>query len=455
MTAHPADLTIAEAGAALRAGTLTAHALVQAHLDRIAARDRTVGAFVHLDPETVLTLAARADQQLAEGTDLGPLHGIPFAIKDVFDVAGWPVRGGSALYKTRIAQQDATVVDRLRTAGAIPLGLVASYELATVGPDPASLYPQPVNPWSGGHATGGSSSGSAAAVAAGLVRLSLASDTGGSARSPAAYCGVTGLKPGTGRVPAEGMLALAPSLDQPAVIARTAHDAAMALAALTDQPVSPRPVFPCPHAPLAGKTLAYGRGWAIDPAAHEALLSVLDAAASSLSLGGAAIRLVDLPPYDAIETAGADILRAEAFKTHGPALTAHPEAIGPLARAEILAGRQITAARLRRARACIEPLQAAIDTVLRESHALILPTTLTPAPRLTDIAPNAPRWSPMRTIPFNLTGHPALSVPMGFADGLPLGLQIIGRPGTETDILQIAAAFEAATDHSTLQPVFT
>lgn len=443
---NPADLSIAEAGAALRQGVLTSVALTQAHLDRIAGRDGRIGAFTHVARKAALAAAAAADQSRAEGRDLGPLHGIPFAIKDIIDLEGWPIRRGSRLYEGRIADRTAPAVQALLDGGGVPLGVVATYELASVGPDETALAPIPINPWHPGHVTGGSSSGSAAAVAAGLVRLALGSDTGGSVRSPAAYCGVVGLKPTYGMIPCDGVMPLAPSLDHVGVIARTVEDAALGFTVLSGQQWE--------TSTLTGHRLAYGRGWAIDARAHPALLPLMDAAASVLSLCGAAISLTDLPAYPPIEAAGADILAAEAFAAHGAPVEANPDAVGEMARAYVRSGREIDAAKLGAARGSIAPLRTALDAVLKVHDALILPTTLSPAPALASRAGQKSPWTPMRTLPFNLTGHPALSVPMGFAGGLPLGLQIVGRRNDEATVLRIGAAFEAATDHTTLQPSF-
>ncbi|MBF9031706.1 amidase [Rhodobacterales bacterium HKCCE3408] len=443
MSEDPCDLGLEEAAAALRAGRLTSAALVQAHLDRIAERDPQVGAFVHVAGDAALAAAQDADRRLADGEDLGPLHGIPFAVKDLIDVAGWPVRGGSALFRDRVATHTAPAVQRLVEGGAIPLGLVASYELGTVGPDEESLYRQPVNPWNPNRITGGSSSGSAAAVAAGMVRLALGTDTGGSVRSPASYCGVVGWKPTAGMVPTDGILPLSPSLDHVGLIARTAADARLAFPAMTGQGGEPPS--------LTGLTLAYGRSWAVDEAAHPGLLPLLDAAASSLSLTGAAITIVDLPDYAEIETAASDLLLAEAFASYGHAAET---GVGPMARASILSGAEIGSGRTDAARARIDTLRAQIEAAIGPHGALILPTTLAPAPAFADFRPGVPVWTPMRTIPFNLTGQPALSVPMGFADGLPLGLQIVGRLGADPLILAIAAAFEAATDHGAISPAY-
>ncbi len=442
---HPADLTIAQAGAALRGGTLTALALTQAHLARIDQRDPAIGAFVHLARDAALAAARAADRTMGDGTDLGPMHGIPFAIKDLFDVQGWPVRWGTGLQQHRLADRTAPAVQALLDGGGVPLGLVATYEMATVGPDATSLYRQPVNPWSAAHVTGGSSSGCAAAVAAGLVRAALGTDTGGSIRSPAAYCGVGGLKPTFGALPTADVMPLSPALDHVGPLGRTVGDTAAIFAVLSGQ-------SPFALTGIAGLRLAYGRNWATGTDGHAALLPALDDAASMLSLCGAELRLVALPDYAAIESLGSDILLAEAWAIHGAPVEAQPDKVGAMARASILSGGLIDAARLQRARSGVAALRDAIDAVLADNDALILPTTMTPAPPFAAFAGGAPLWTAMRTLPFNLTGHPALSVPMGFADGLPLGLQIVGRHGDEATLLRIGAAFEAATDHGVLQP---
>ena len=444
MTPHPCDLSIAEAGAALRCGALSAVDLARAHLERIDARNEAIGAFVHVAPEAALEAARAADVSFGRGEDLGPLHGIPFAIKDLFDVEGWPVRWGSELQEGRIATGTAPAVQRLLAAGAVPLGLVATYELATVGPDEGSLYPQPRNPWNAAHVTGGSSSGSAAAVAAGMVRLTVGTDTGGSVRSPARYCGVGGFKQTFGALPVAGVMALSPSMDHVGLLARNVDEAALGWAVLSGQARAARDV--------KGMTLAYGLGWAGDAAAHPALLALLDDAASSLSLCGARVTIMDLPDDPAAEQTGADLLLAEAFAIHGPAITDAPEAVGPMCRASVLSGGEVDSARLAAARQAAEALRLSIDQALRDHDALILPTTLTPAPAFAEFTAGKPVWSPMRTIPFNLTGHPALSVPMGVSGGLPMGLQIVGRRGDEAIVLAIGAAFEAATDHGAVQP---
>jgi len=448
VNAHPVDLTIAQAGAALRSGQLSAVSLTEAHLARIESRNPSIGAFVHVATEAALKAAHAADAAIVAGATPGPLHGIPFAIKDIIDIADWPVRWGSQLQQERIATDTAPAVKAMLAGGAIPLGLVASYELASVGPDLHSLYPQPRNPWNRAHITGGSSSGAAAAVAAGMVRLALGTDTGGSIRSPSAYCGTVGLKPTFGAVPMDHVMPLAASLDHVGPIARTVPEVAAAFAVLTNQ------TMPC-STDVSGIRVAYARNWCHDDLADARLLPLMDDAASVLSLCGVTLTLHDLSDYAGIEAAASRIIHAEQFATHGAAVKANPGSVGPMATHSILTGASVSAEQLRQARRVAAAFRAELETLLREHDVLILPTTMTPALTFTRFAGRRSVWTAMRTIPFNVTGHPALSVPMGVVDGLPFGLQIVGRHGDEATVLCIGAAFEAATDYATLSPNFT
>ena len=441
----PADLDIAAAGAALRAGKLTSYDLTRACLDRAAVRDAEVGAFVHLAGDEASAAARAADTLMAAGVDRGPLHGIPFAIKDVFDVAGWPVRFGCAHFRDRVATEHASVVARCLEAGAVPLGIVATYELATVGPDTTSLDPQPRNPWNKAHVTGGSSSGSAAAVAAGLVRFALGSDTGGSARSPAAYCGVAGFKPTAGVLDRAGLMPLAPSMDHVGILAASAADASLVFATLSDGLAT---TMPRTH------RIAYGRGWCAGDGDEAAVQQLMDEAASVLSLGGSEIVLVDMPEYLAVEEAGANILLYEQVGSLWDQLEQDSGHVGRMAYASLKSGLNIADKDVIAARRAAAEFARDLDAILDGFDALILPTTMTIAPRFEAFEGGAPVWTAMRTIPFNLSGHPALTVPMGFHRGLPMGLQIIGARDADRLVLSIGAAFEAATDHSALRPYF-
>jgi len=437
-----------EAGRALRDGSLSAQALIAAHLHRIDARDGDIGAFVHVARQEALAAAARVDRALAEGAEIGPLHGLPFAVKDLIDVAGWPVRHGSRRHADRIAADTAPAVARLIAAGAIPLGLVATYEFATVGPDRTSLYRQPRNPWNRAHVTGGSSSGAAAAIAAGLVRFALGTDTGGSIRSPAAFCGVCGLKPERGLVPMGGVQPLAPTLDTLGPMATSVGELAMVYQVLAD-----RPGAAMATGDLAGLRIGYARSWAETAgAATSPLLGLLDDAASVLSLSGAEIALIELPDYQPLADCAAHILQAEQSATHAALIRDGGAQVGRMAHESLLWGYPLDPARLDRAREAAKTATAEMEAALAGHDAVILPTTLAPAPPFAAFDSGRAVWTDMRTLPFNLTGHAALSVPMGFQDGLPMGLQITGAFGRTETILRVGAAFEAATDRAVLTP---
>ncbi len=440
---RPTELTIAEAGAALRAGTLTACALLDHHLARIADVDAKVKAFVFVAREIAGAAARQADADFAAGLDRGPMQGIPFAIKDIIDLAGTPTTCGARRRTGALAATDAEVVALLKAAGAVPLGKVATYEFALTGPAFDGAHPPSRNPWNGAHITGGSSSGSAAAVAARLVRVALGTDTGGSVRSPAAYTGVVGLKPTFGRLPLSGVYPLSPSLDCVGILAACSGDASAVLSALTGE--APAPV----RAPFR---IGYARDFfAADPSAAPEVIEAVDGAASVLSLLGAEIALIDLPDARMMEDVGSVILHHEAYAVHLDSLRAG-KAYGRQAWQGLVAGAALTEADHATALVAAARLRAGVDAALAPYDAILTATTLTPAPAFAAFDGDRPVWTPMRTLPFNVTGHPALSLPAGFAGGLPLGAQLVARHGDEATLLRIGAAFEAATDHLVPRP---
>jgi aspartyl-tRNA(Asn)/glutamyl-tRNA(Gln) amidotransferase subunit A len=446
VTAPPVP-SVADAGAALRRGQLTAQALLRLHRERIADVDGRVRAFWAADPRAE-ALAARADEELAAGQDRGPLHGIPFAVKDMVDVEGLPTTNGSRAMDRTPAPRDAEAVRRLIEAGAVPLGKVATYEWGFVGPEQGLEHPPSANPWNTAHITGGSSSGSAAAVAAGMVRLAVGSDTGGSIRSPSAYCGVVGIKPTRGRVPGEGFFALSPALDHPGPIAATVAETAWMLDAMAPEARAASRL----GEGVQGTTLGYARDWfARDPALDSRVLRALDEAASALSLAGARIVEVAMPDYDLLEDVGAVMIHVEGLRLHEGSLRERGDLWGRMATQTVQAGAVLTDADLARAESLVPALSTEVDRVLGVCDAILTAVTLTPAPPFSAFDKGAV-WTPMRTLPFNVTGHPALSVPAGFAGGLPVGFQVIGRHGDEAGIVRIAAAFEAVTDQAVQRP---
>ncbi|WP_162933398.1 amidase [Sulfitobacter mediterraneus] len=438
---NPADLTLAQMAAALRAGQLSSVALVRAFLTRIADRDPQIGAFVHVDRDGALAAAAAADVAFAGGQDNGPLQGIPVAIKDVIDVAGWPVRWGSSLWQHRVAAQDAAVVKNLREQGAVLLGVVATYEMATVGPDPSSLYAQPRNPWNADHITGGSSSGSAAAVAGGMAPVALGTDTGGSVRSPAAFCGVVGFKPTFDRFPMEGVMPLSQTLDHIGLLTQTAEDAAFAMTAMAG--------MPAPEGQSEKLRVGFVRNWC-----DAQTVQAYDKAASDLSLIGASVTLVDLPDYTPLEDAACEVLLYEQVRNHWSEISRTPDQVGHMLLDTMQAGRGVDDQTYTKGQAVAQDFAQQAEAAMAKFDVLILPTTLCLAERFDSFEDGKATWTPMRTIPFNMSGQPAISIPVGLQDGMPLGLQIVGARHDDMKVLQVAQMFERATDHSCQKPDF-
>lgn len=446
----PADLPLPEVAAQLRQGRLRVPDLIAAHLDRIALRNDTLAALVSVEGAQALRAAKQAERELRAGLDRGPLHGIPFAVKDLIDMAGRINSCGSRVFQNRLADRDAAVITRLRDAGAIPIGRSATYEFALTGPGFDAAYPPAVNPWDHDQITGGSSSGSASAVAGGLVRLALGTDTGGSVRSPAAYCGLVGLKPSFGLVPMDGVFPLSPSLDHLGPMAASVAEAALMLDAMAPGTGAGAATL---TGDLRGLRIGYARDWfAHDPQAAPELVTAMDDAASALSMLGARITLIRMPDYALAEAAGAVILHAEALAVHCDTLRTDFDLYGRQPRQSLAAGAGITAQDVARARAAGMRITAQIDAILTDCDAIIAPTTLAPAPPVAAFTGDETVWTAMRTLPFNLTGHPALSLPIGFSGCLPLGMQIIAAQRAEPVICGIGAAFEAATDHAVQSP---
>lgn len=447
----PADYSIPEAALALREGRLTARQLVTAALDRIAQRNDRLHAFTHLNPDA-LAEADRADAMLAAGA-APPLCGIPVAVKDLIDVGGLPATSGSAVLSGRIAAADADAVARLRAQGAVILGKLATYEFAMVGPDLNLPDPPARNPWNLNHITGGSSSGSASAVAGGLVRLALGTDTGGSIRSPSAYCGCVGLKPSYDRVSRAGAFPLSPALDHTGPLAATVEEAALALDAMTAAPDDWRPASARLDRGAEGLRIGYARDWfAQDPQASPALIRAMDDAAASFSMLGASITPVSLPDYGMFEAAGSVILHAEALAEHLSLIRDHLPRYGRPVLQCLAFGAAVDAEDVQRARMAQARLTQDMLAAMAPFDLVITATTLTPALPFSAFDGEKAVWTPMRTIPFNVTGQPVLSVPVGFDADLPLGMQIIGRRGDEDLICAAGHAFERATDHSVQRP---
>jgi len=460
-TAAPADptaLTLAQASAGVRRRSLSPVELTRACLDRIDALNPQLNAFITVVPDEAMAQARERERELARGESRGPLHGIPVALKDNIDTAGIRTTAAAKGFAERIPAADAEVVRRLKDAGAVLLGKLNMDECA-YGVTSTSGHFGPVrNPWQEDHVAGGSSGGPAAAVAAGLCYGALGTDTGGSIRQPAAWCGITGLKPTYGLVSARGVMPLSWSLDHVGPMCRTAGDAALLLTAVAGfDPLDPASVdFP--------------------PVDY---LRVLDRSTRRLRIGLPRDLYFDEldPEIEAAVTAAIDVLRdvtagtqdvtlpkvpnlsllfVEAGAYLAPALAAAPDGFSPGIRALVEMGGRISAATYAEARRRLALSRHAIRRVFDDVDVLVTPTTPDLPSSLAAGAGPARRGPPLsarNTTPFNIYGLPTISVCCGFSkSGLPIGLQISGPAGGDARVLAVASAYQERTEWHERRP---
>lgn len=460
-------LSIDEAGPLIRRRALSPVELTTAYLERIRRLDGAYGAYVTLLEAEARAAAAAAEGEIGAGRYRGPLHGIPVALKDLIQTRGIRTTCGSPIFEAWVPDEDATVARRLAEAGAILLGKLHLHEFAF---GPTGVNPHcgtPRNPWDPARMPGGSSSGSAVAVATGLAAAALGTDTGGSVRIPASLSGIVGLKATYGRVSRHGVLPLAWSLDHIGPMTRTVADAALVLAALAGRdPADPSTAaVPVPEyrAAMAGgvrglrlglpREIFFAHG---DPEVHAAVR----AAARALEGMGATVEEVSLPGMAEAATATFAIITAESMAFHGPLLRKHGARYGADVRTRLLTGQFVLATQYLNAQRVRQVVRTELDAVLAQLDALLLPTTPIPAPRLEarevtvgGVTQDVRAWLTRCTRPFNLTGHPALSLPCGLtAAGLPVGLQLVGRMFDEAMLLRIGAAYEAVSPMRNRRP---
>jgi len=460
-----ADLALLGVGALtdlLHRREVSSEEVVRACLARIESLNPKLAAFITVSTEAALRAARRADGELARGRSRGPLHGVPFAVKDALWTKGVRTTNGSRLFEDFVPSEDATVVARLRAAGAVLLGKLNMMELG-FGPTLRPPFGVPRNPWDLERTTGGSSSGSASAVAARLVPLTLGADTGGSIRLPAALCGVVGLKPTRGRVSHHGLMGICPPFDSAGPLAASASDCALALAAIAGRdrkdPITTR-VAVDDYAGAIGKGLGGVRIGVVRELMQSAMLrpevrALVADAVTALEKGGARVEEVSIPLIDHASAIYIAIAEPEAAARFRPYLLTRPHDIDVLPRRRLLTASLIPASVIPRARRLGQRLRAQVDEALRAVDVLVSPTTPSPASPIATagrIESKAEAWTTaaagrsLFTNPFNITGHPALSVPCGFtAERLPAGLQVIGRYYREADVLRVAAAYESIT----------
>jgi len=438
--------TIASASDALRAGRTTSVALVEASLDAIRRWQPVTNAFTLVTEEKALATAIAMDAERQRGIDRGPLHGVPMSIKDLIDVAGDPNTAASRVLDARPAERDALLVARLRDAGAVFVGRTNLHEFALGTTSEDSAFGAVHHPRDASRSAGGSSGGSAVAVAMGMGVASIGTDTGGSIRIPAAACGIVGLKPTTGEVPTEGVIPLSMSLDHAGPLAQTVQDAATLFAILTGA----RPADVEPRVPNTIR-LVHLNGY-FDRITAE-VREAFDAAVRTLQNAGVSITTGSVHGTETITTTYVNVVLPEAAAWHGEYLDTRTNGYTPTVHKRLLSGRSISAVDYIAAQMDRATLRRAVDNALGDADALMLPALPIVAPPLgadeIDIAPErgermAVRSAMLRhTQLFNMTGHPAISIPIP-VESWPVGLQLVGRRDRTAELIAVAAACERA-----------
>lgn len=455
-------LTLQHAADQLRRKRLSPVDLTQACLARIDRLNPSLNAFITVSAESALASARGAEAEIQRGRWRGPLHGIPIALKDLFDTAGVRTTAASALFKDRIPTEDAAVVRKLKDAGAVLLGKTNMHEFAYGATSAVSYFGAVRNPWDAARVSGGSSGGSAVAVAAGLCFGALGSDTAASIRQPAAYCGIVGLKPTYGLVSARGVIPLSWTFDHVGPLARTVTDAALLLQAIAGYDpldIGSRSMpIPDYSAAIRDKVSPLRVGVArtlffadldpeIDMAVNEALrvLEKITAGLRDVVLPGRTQALLDLR---------GTLRAAEAYAYHKEFVEKSPELYQAETLTRLRADANVNTPSYVRGRREVDLIRRTAGEAFKSIDVIVTPTTPIPSPLLADVGKDVNTSMTLgttrtirNTAPFNLYGWPTISVPCGFTRaGLPIGLQISGPSGAEASVLRLARAYEQVTD---------
>ena len=435
--------TIAEASDLVRSRKLSPVDLTRECLETIERLNPTLNAFITVTAESALQEAQLAEKEIAHGDWRGPLHGIPIGLKDLIDTAGIRTTAGSAVFQDRVPTQDADVVKKLKAAGAVLVGKHNLHEFAYGGSSLISYFGPPRNPVNPEFITGGSSGGSAAAVASGMCYGAIGTDTAGSVREPAALCGIVGLKPTYGLVSTSGIIPLSLSLDHAGPITRTVEDAAILLDAVTE------PSTKCREALQQGIeqfVIGIPRRYFFDNLDPEVAAAV-EKAIVRLTALASGLRELDLA-IDEDRT----LQSAEAYSYHRERVASSPELYDPETLRRIRSGERVTQSQYQSGLQNLQQVRREIAAKFGEVDVLVMPTTPIPAPRIADLRKEASLLRPTEllllrnTRPVNVWGLPAISVPCGFTErGLPIGLQIVGPSGSEAKVLRAAHAYEQFT----------
>jgi aspartyl-tRNA(Asn)/glutamyl-tRNA(Gln) amidotransferase subunit A len=444
-------LLIEEFGRQLRAGSTSAVAATEACLRRIAGGNEALNAFILVMADEARRQARDADAELAAGHDRGPLHGVPISVKDLFDIRGRATTAASNVRKHHVAVHDAESVIQLRRAGAVIIGKTNLHEFAFGTTNDDSAFGAAHHPLDPAHSPGGSSGGSAASVAAGMALAALGTDTGGSIRIPAAICGLVGLKPTLGETSTDGVVPLSATLDHVGPLAQSVTDAWHVYQALLGRPVS-RPLVP---RPLSGVRFGVPVRYFCDVLQAD-VRARFEHSLEHIREAGATIDEVNIAHADFIATIYLQLVFGEAAAYHSATLESQPHDYTAAVRLRLELARYVLAEDYRRAMEGRRILQREVDAALASHEALLLPTLPITAPRIGEANITIDGTAhPVRNLmlrltqPFNITGHPAMSLPAGAGDnGLPVGLQVVGRPHETSVLMQTALAIELAlADH--------
>jgi aspartyl-tRNA(Asn)/glutamyl-tRNA(Gln) amidotransferase subunit A len=454
--------SIVELAGMYRKHEVTPVEVTQAAFDRIARVDGRIRSFVTLTRELAMEQARAAQDELARGIDRGPMQGVPIGLKDLYNTKGIRTTAHSRVLLDNVPAEDATAASKLYEAGAVLLGKLAMHEFAFGGPSHDSAFPPPGNPWNTKHVTGGSSSGSGAALSARLCFGALGSDTGGSIRNPANLCGIAGIKPTYGLVSRRGVIPLSWSLDHCGPMARTVEDCAIMLQVIAGHDPKDAASANVPlhdyraglHDSVGGLRVGVPRSWFDqgEGTAPEILAAFEDVLRVLQDLGAQLIE-VDGAPFRDGRPPNTTILLAEAYAYHEDNLRTRPDDYGAGLRSRLREGAFLSAADYIQAQRARAVLCDQVREILRGVDVIVSPAGARAAEAFDSIDPDAAYKGPNYTNVFNLTGLPAMSVPCGFSpSGLPIGLQIAGRAFDEATVLRLAHAYEQATDWHTRAP---
>ncbi len=457
-----AYLSIAEAADLIRSRSLSPVEYATTLLERIQRYDGRLDAFIRVTADIALDEARKAEAEIAAGDYKGPLHGVPYGLKDIIDYEGLPTTGHSKILIDNIAKSDATVTARLRAAGGVLLGKLATHEFALGGPSFDLPWPPARNPWNRDHFTGGSSSGSGAALAAGFMPAALGTDTGGSVRNPASLCGIVGLKPTYGRVSRAGVLPLSFALDNVGPMTRSIEDNAILLNILAGHdprdPASARAEKPDftdgLKSGVKGMKVAVIRHfYNRDMEPHPEVGDGVEAAVKVLADQGAEIGEIELSPLQAYASVNRNILLSEAYAIHEKWLQERPGDYARSTRTRLMPGAFIKAVDYVQALRMRGRLAQQFADAMEGYDVAITVSGMDPAAPIDDEDALERSYPRQARNAFNVIGTPALSVPVGFTQsGLPLAMQIIGKAFDEALVYRAAYAYEQAVDWSSQRP---